>query len=144
GVALDHRAWAVPQPGYRVVAQFETEPARVPEMTTAVYEVVEQLREVPLPAAYVETYVHQELRELETASRQNGTWVGWIIEYDQAGWPLAQIARQEDQLRRTDPADVRRAARRWLDPSTAIEIVLLPEGTGLGTGAHGATEMGAR
>lgn len=140
GVALDQRAWAVPVPGYRVTATFETEPARVEEMTAAVYEVVEQLRQTPLPAHYVNTYVTQERRELETEMKQNGSWIGWLIEYDQAGWPLAQIADQDAQLRRIDPESVRRAARRFLDPATAIEIVLLPE---VEVGAFDGGETGA-
>lgn len=127
GVSVDDSLWSLPRSAYRLVVTFDTEPQRVEELKQAVYAEMGRLRREPVPPGYVQTWVAQELRTFELLRQQNTAWLAWILEYDQAGWPLSQIAEQPALIESTTPATVRQAARRYLRPDRAIELVLLPE-----------------
>jgi hypothetical protein len=69
----------------------------------------------------------QHRRERETQLRENDFWMSQIVQYDAYGWELAGIAAPPLSQSFT-PADVRDAARRFLDTGRYVQVSLFPEG----------------
>lgn len=126
GVSVGAGAVGDPRPRFQVSIGFGSEPERMPELTRAVFAVVDSLRTVgPRPDDLLKVK-EMELREREVALRTNQFWIERMLSYDQHGWPLEDILDLPEWLARADAATVRDAALRYTDPTRYVQVTLLP------------------
>jgi zinc protease len=65
-------------------------------------------------------------REREVSARENNWWLGALMSYDEYGWDPRLIASPPLSGTLTS-ADLRDAARRFLDTSRVVQVSLVPE-----------------
>jgi zinc protease len=119
-----------PHQEYNIEVQFQSSPENVEPLTRAVFALVDTLRQVGPAESDVERVREQILRSREVNVRENGYWLSGIVQRLQSGEDLAGLLEPYDALvRQLTPASLRAAARRYLDPSSHVRFVLLPEAT---------------
>jgi len=119
-----------PHQEYNIEVQFQSSPENVESLTRAVFALVDTLRQVGPAESDVARVREQILRSREVNVRENGYWLSGIVQRLQSGEDLAGLLEPYDALvRQLTPPSLRAAARRYLDPSSHVRFVLLPETT---------------
>ncbi len=126
GVSVSSAITPVPGISYRISVEFDADPGRQEELTTAVYQEIEHLVADGPTAAEMDSYRTERSRGLETARKTNGYWLSAIAVADQRGWPLAEIPSDREAEELTE-SQVRMAAEQFLDKAGRIRVTLLPE-----------------
>ena len=126
GVSVTGAAEQDPVAGYRVSIEFGSDPARVEELSRVVFAEIDSLMAAGPSAADLQKVREGQRREREVNVRDNGWWMGALIAYDRYGWDMRQIP-QPPLSQAFTAADVRDAARRFLDVTRYVQVSLYPE-----------------
>lgn len=119
----------VPHQRYYLAIDFGSSPANVAPLVRAVFAQIDTLkRRGPTPQD-IEKVRETELRERETAMKQNGFWLSHLTSYLQDGWELSSIPDYEALVGKLDAASVRAAAARYLDTANYVQVSLYPATT---------------
>ncbi len=127
GVAVRASADRFPRPEMRLGISFSCDPARVDELTDAVYDDIRALQEQGPSATTVAKVQEQERRSREVRLRENSFWLGSLAWYLWHGEDPRQILEFGDLIDALTPAAVSEAARRWIDLDRHVQVVLLPD-----------------
>jgi zinc protease len=119
----------IPRPRFYLAIDFGSSPANVRELVQAVFATIDTLKTRGPAAADVKKVRETELRQRETAVRQNGFWLAHIVSYEQAGWPLDDILDFPAQADSLSVASLRDAARTFLDTRNYVQVSLYPDST---------------
>jgi len=117
----------IPRPEYSVSVSFPSSPERADELVKAVLEEFAKVQANGVSDSVLAKVKEIHLRERETAMRQNGFWAGQILARDQTGEPLAAVLDYPKLVASLTSADIRDAARRYLDPKNYVRVTLYPE-----------------
>lgn len=115
-----------PRERYAVAVGFGSAPDRVEELTRATFAEIDSLRKYGPTAAELEKVKEIELRERESAMRENGSWLALLTSYVRNGWDPRGIVQYDDDVRRLRASDIRDAARRYLDERNYVSVSLYP------------------
>lgn len=120
GVAKD------PYSRYSFSVDFGSAPERVDELVRVVMAEIDTVRAVGVPQDVVDKVRESSRRARETAERENGWWIGRLMDYDRNGWDVRLIA---DNPIGADLSSerLRAAARLYLDPARLVQISLVPQ-----------------
>jgi zinc protease len=128
GVGVSTSYEPVPEPRYSISISFGSDPERVEELVTAVFDVIRKLQEVGPTAEDVQTALEQERRGKEVNVLENGWWVSQLRSSYLYGMdPLLLI--DESRMERVTTETVRRDAGLWLRLDNYVRATLLPEGS---------------
>lgn len=128
GVGVSASTEKVPQSRYRVVINFGSAPDRVDELVAATFSVIDSVRRFGASEDELVKIKQQMSRSWETNLRENGFWLGSIVNADQRGrdprellvdWRTRLAALTSEQLKAT--------AERYLDPAQFVRVSLVPE-----------------
>ena len=126
GVAVGGQVSRDPTPEYRFVVDFSADPARIEELTRVVWAQIDSFKTAGPPEHDMAKVREAQRRQRETDLRENGFWMGQLMFYDRYGWDLGLI--DDEPLSATlTAADVRDAARRFLDSANYVQVTLVPE-----------------
>lgn len=103
----------------------------VPATEAAIRETVERLGSAPIDPDLLQRARQPMIEALNNALKSNS---GWLSLVDRAQGEAERIARYleaEKRLLSIGAKEVEAAARRWLNPVQALELVVLPEGVEL-------------
>lgn len=128
GASVSGSLAAEPRAEFAVSIAFGSAPERVDELTAAVFDEVERLRDDGVTAEELGKVKEMLRRGLETGLEQNGYWLSQIITYDRRGMPLGDIPHEDRVVDALALASIRDAARRYLDREQYVQVSLLPEG----------------
>jgi zinc protease len=134
GASVSGSAQRDPRPEYEFAVGFGADPARLDELTRVVFAQIDSLKTVGVAEHDLAKVKETQRRERETAVRENGFWLGQIMGYDRYGWELGLIDDEPLSLSLT-AADLREAARRFLDTSRYVQVSLVPEAAPPAAGA---------
>jgi zinc protease len=98
----------------------------VEELTRAAFAEIDSLKKYGPTSADIEKVKEIELRERESAMRQNGSWLSLISSYLRNGWDLGEILAYGEQVEKLDASEIRDAARKYLDESNYVSVSLYP------------------
>ena len=126
GVAVAASAQREPRPEYRFVVDFSAAPDRLDELSRALFAELEAVKRGGATEADLAKVREQQRRERETQLRENDFWMSQLVQYDHYGWDLAGILAPPLSQTFT-PADLRDAARAYLDTSRYVQVSLFPE-----------------
>jgi zinc protease len=116
-----------PRPSYSVSIGFGSAPERADELVLATLAQIDSVRVSGPTATELAKVREAEIRNRETALRQNRYWLGQLAFHDQTGEdPMALLDARGDAEYFTADA-IRDAARRYLDPANYVRVTLLPE-----------------
>ena len=112
---------------YTFSVSFGCSPQRQEELRKTVLDVIEAVRKDGFSAEIVAKVREQQVREHETALKENGYWLGEILDALRYGDDPRLILKYDELVRLVTPDTLRDAARQFLDPSRLVTGVLLPE-----------------
>ncbi len=127
GVAVRASADRFPRSETRLGISFSCDPARVHELTDAVFRDIRALQEQGPSAATLTKVQEQQRRSREVQLRENSFWVGSLAWHLWHGEDPRQILDFDDLVDGLTPAAVREAAVRWIDLDRHVQVVLMPD-----------------
>ncbi len=128
GVGSDSQL--IPDPEYRVIVGFDSDPARADDARDAVLAEIAWLRRGGEPRYLEEALT--DVKETLRAARDerithNRFWLEQMLGAVRNNEPLAEIARFPERLDALDADHLVGAARRFLTPDRYVRVVMLPE-----------------
>lgn len=106
---------------------FGCDPKRVDELVKAALDNAEKLKKEDVDAATLDRVKQTFVRQRETELRQNRFWLGWLANAFKYGDDPAIILDTKPFLDRATPANVKAAAKKFLDTKQYYQAVMLPE-----------------
>jgi zinc protease len=107
--------------------QFGCDPGRVDELIAAVEAELQRFQREAIDAAHLARLREIAIRSRETQLRDNDFWAAWLLASHRFGDDPALILDPAGYLARIDAEHVKAAAKRHLDTSAMIRVVLRPE-----------------
>jgi zinc protease len=115
-----------PYRGYQVTVDFSCDPARVEELVTATYAVVDELRKNGPEARIVDQEKEKRARKREEDLKTNGFWLNVFSMASERGLDPLGMLQWDARNTAVTPLATRDAARRWLVDANRTKVVLLP------------------
>jgi zinc protease len=123
-----------PYPRYQFSIDFGSAPERVDELVRVVMAEIDTVRAAGVPRDVVDKVREAFRRSRETALRENGWWMGRLMDYDRHGWDVRLITENPVGADLSTER-IQAAARLYLDPARRVQVSLVPE--------NGAAPVGA-
>ncbi len=117
----------IPRQEFRMSIDLGTDPARMDEMSRAVFAEIKRLQKKGPTAAEVDEVRLAESRDYETDSRQNGFWLQELTQSYRLGADPAAIVRFPDSLKLLTVESVKAAARTYFNTKRYVQVTLYPE-----------------
>jgi len=105
---------------------FGCDPARVDELVKAAFDEIAQIQRDGVGDDYLEKVKQTFTRERETRLRNNEFWIGWLSSAYTYGDDPTLVLDPSKMLARATSANMKAAARRYLDTKQYFEPILLP------------------
>lgn len=126
GVEVRGNAARDPLPRFQFSIAFGSAPDRVDELVDEVFAEIERLAaEGPTPDDLGKVR-EMQFRSRETSLRQNQFWLAQLINYDQYGWDLEELATIATRFESVGPEVIQDAARTYLSGENYVQVSLLP------------------
>jgi zinc protease len=117
----------IPAPEYSVSISFSSAPERAEELVKAAMQQIELLKTNGPSDKQVSDAREKMLRDHETNMKQNGYLVQQILLKYQYKDDLSTLFALDEYYRKLTPAAIQDAAKRYLDPSNVVKVMLFPE-----------------
>ncbi|MDE0025554.1 MAG: insulinase family protein [Spirochaetaceae bacterium] len=130
GIGVGSDSQLIPDPEYRLIVGFDSDPARADDARDAVLAEIAWLRR-----GGERQYLEEALAEAKEALRadreerlvHNRFWLEQMLGAVRNNEPLAEVARFPERLDALDADHLVNAARRYLTPDRYVRVVMLPE-----------------
>jgi zinc protease len=133
GVGVNASPTHYPRERYAVAIGFGSAPDRVDELTRAAFAEIDSLRKYGPTEGDMEKVKEIELRERESAMRQNGSWLALLTSYVHNGWDPRDILAYDEDVKKLSASDIREAARKYLDERNYVAVSLYPAAAASGS-----------
>ena len=117
----------IPRAEFRTSIDMGTDPARMDEMSKAIFAEIKKLQKKGPTVKEVDEDRLAESRDYETAVRENGWWLSRITEKVQLGDDPATIINFPASLRLLTPGSVKAAAKAYFNTKRFVQVTLYPE-----------------
>lgn len=126
GVGVGATTIHFPREEYRITINFGCAPERVDELTKAVFEQIDSLKNFGTTDEYIQKVKEAQRREWEINSKENRFWLNSLRSayYDEED-PLL-ILKYNELLERVTKENVQRTAKKYLDTGNLVKVVLYP------------------
>jgi zinc protease len=114
---------------FTATVQFGSAPERAAELTKAVLDEIQKIKDSGVTAADLTKVKEQQLRARETAMRQNGFWTGQLSGAYLYGDDPRDVLKYPDMVNGLTSAMLRDAARLYFKGDNYVHVTLLPENT---------------
>ncbi len=126
-VAVQPSYSKIPREEYRVTIDLGADPARMDELTLAIFREIKRLKKKGPTAKEVDEIRLAESRDYETNSRLNGWWMAQLAERYRIGEDPAGMTRFPETLKLLTTKAVKEAARTYLNTKRYVQVTLYPE-----------------
>lgn len=127
GIGISAASWFTPDEKYRIRISWGCEPARVEELTEAVYGVIDSLKTYG-PDDLVLTKVHEtQMREYETNLQENGWWESRLADSYYADYDPELITKVPELVETLSADMIQKAANAYFNGENVSRFILLPE-----------------
>ena len=130
GIGVSSDSQLIPDPEYRVIVGFDSDPARADDARDAVLAEVAWLRGGG-ERRYLEAALAEAKETLHAAREErivhNRFWLDQMLATVRNDEPLAEIARFPERLAAVEADHLVNAALRYLTPDRYLRVVMLPE-----------------
>jgi len=130
GVGVSASGSWIPFRHYSISLTFGSAPERVEELAAAAFSVIDSVKQTGPTDDEMAKIRETFLRAHETGLRENAAWLGWMNDHDEDGRDQHATVEYPALVKKLTAAQVRDAARRYLDLTQYARFTLLPEGTG--------------
>ncbi len=128
GASVSATSLTRPREVYRFSISFGCDPERADELTSAVFDKIEEIKRNGVPEDYVGRVQEQQRQSRTVSMEQNGFWVSALRSAyyrDSLEAPL-DILRYDELVDALTSEDLQQAARTWLT-KRYVQVTLLPE-----------------
>ncbi|MCX6571727.1 MAG: insulinase family protein [Candidatus Aminicenantes bacterium] len=126
-VAVQPSYSKIPREEYRVTIDLGADPARMDDMSRAIFQEIKSLKKKGPTEKEVEEVRLAESRDYETNSRHNDWWLVQLTERYRIGEDPAGLMRIPDTLALLTRESVRTAARAYFNTKRYVQVTLYPE-----------------
>jgi zinc protease len=126
-VAVQPAYSKIPREEYRVTIDLGADPARMDEMTQAIFREIKRLKKKGPTEKEVEEIRLAESRDYETNSRLNGWWMAQLAERYRTGEDPAGLTQFPETLKLLTARAVKAAARTYFNTKRYVQVTLYPE-----------------
>lgn len=116
-----------PKPEYRIRLGFGCKPARVDELTTEVFKVIDTVKTTAPAQSYLDKVKETQRRELEVNLKTNRYWLGGMTTLYENGEPFENITNGNTLIDKIKVEDIQKTAQKYFNESTKMIFELLPE-----------------
>ena len=127
GVSVGASCSHIPTSHYEVTISFGSAPARVDELATEVFAVIDSIKAGVVSDSNMTKVRELPLRSHETALKQNGAWLGAMMDANEDGRDQRDFMRSPALVAALTSAELRDAARAYLRRDQYARFTLLPE-----------------
>ncbi|MHB0962643.1 MAG: M16 family metallopeptidase [Gemmatimonadaceae bacterium] len=127
GVGVSAEGSWIPYKRYEVSFSFGSAPERVEELAAAAFAVIDSVKRTGPTEDELAKIREQFIRAHETGLRENAAWIGWMSDHDEDGRDQHATVHYPSLVQRLNSAQLRDAARRYLDLAQYARFTLLPE-----------------
>jgi zinc protease len=120
-------AQRIPNPEFSVTISFGCDPARLNDLVARVYEEVEKFKNEGPTEKQLADEREALLRSYESASKQNGFWMGQLVSIYEGEANPGDPLTQPEAYRRLTAAAIQAAARTYLKGDNRVQLTLVPE-----------------
>ena len=117
----------IPREEYRVTIDLGADPARMDELTKAIFREIKRLKKNGPTEKEVDEVRLAESRDYETSSRLNGWWMAQLAERYRIGEDPAGLTRFPETLKLLTTKAVKEAARTYFNTKRYVQVTLYPE-----------------
>ena len=118
---------ALPLPEFSISIGFSCDPKRLDALVARIYQEIETFKTGGPTERQVADEREALQRDYETSSKQNGFWLGQLVNKYEYGEDPAGILALADAPKRLDAAVIRAAATRYLKGDNRVQLTLVPE-----------------
>jgi zinc protease len=118
---------ALPLPEFSISIGFSCDPKRLDDLVARIYQEIETFRTGGPTERQVADEREALQRDFETSSKQNGFWLGQLVNKYEYGEDPAGILALADAPKRLDAAVIHAAATRYLKGDNRVQLTLVPE-----------------
>ncbi len=118
---------ALPLPEFSISIGFSCDPKRLDALVARIYQEIETFKTGGPTERQVADEREALQRDYETSSKQNGFWLGQLVNKYQYGEDPASILALADAPKRLDAAVIRAAATKYLKGDNRVQLTLVPE-----------------
>lgn len=126
-VAVQPSTSKIPREEYRVTIDLGADPARMDELTRAIFREIKRLKKKGPTEKEVDEVRLAESRDYETNSRLNGWWMAQLAERYRIGEDPAGLTRFPESLKLLTTKAVKEAARTYFNTKRYVQVTLYPE-----------------
>jgi zinc protease len=130
GVSVAASCTHIPYAHYTLSIGFGSAPERVDELTTAMWQVVEEIQNGVVSDSNLTKIREIQLRGHETGLRQNGSWLSAMMDADEDGRDQRDYLRYPELVKSLSIEQLREAARRYITRGRYAKFRLVPATTG--------------
>ena len=116
-----------PRSAYRITVSFGCEPARVDELTEAIFQVIDSMQVFGPDSSYIDKVKETQRRSFETQLEQNRFWLSNLVAYAMREQNPEIILNYPELINTLDPRMVQEAAKTFFNEENFVQIVLKPE-----------------
>jgi len=116
-----------PSEEYSITVDFQCDPARLPELRKAAWQILEQMKAAPVEDSVTQRIAEQERRGWDTSLKSNSYWLSAIGGVRRRGEESAELARYRTLWEGITPEYVHQAAQEFLDLDHYILVTMSPE-----------------
>ncbi len=127
GVGVSASCSHIPYSRYRVTISFGSAPERRGELIAAMWDVIDSVKAGVISDSNMVKIREMAVRGHETALKQNGAWIGAMQDADEDGRDQRDWLRAPEMTAKVTPAQIRDAARRYLNRNSMVTFTLLPD-----------------
>lgn len=126
GVRVRKSTSHFPKENYEIQIEFGCAPDRVEELVENVFQQIDSLRQFEPEQSYVSKVTETQLREREIDLKENRFWLNALNSYYLHKLKPEKILDLPKRVAEMNPAKIKKAARKYLDPQNYIQVVLFP------------------
>ena len=127
GVGIGPAPIHYPKAAYRLSISFGCAPERVEELTKTVFEQIDSVARFGIAQSYLTKVKETQLRERETALKENSFWLNTLQFYLVNGEPPSTLLETPALIEKLSTDTIRNAARNYFNETNYVKAVLYPE-----------------
>jgi zinc protease len=127
GISISGSTWFTPDQHYRISIRWGCEPARVDELSQAVFAVIDSVKNFGPDDLDITKVRETQLRSFETNLQENGWWNNRLGDAYWAKYDHELILKLPEQAAALSRNMIREAAKKYFSTENIARFVLLPE-----------------
>ena len=127
GVSVYHQFYRIPAAKTTININFGCNPERVDELTSAVFSVIDSLKNFGTTPETLAKVKETQNRQREVKLKQNKFWVGVLSNYMMNNEDPLEMLNYNSWVEKLTNDDIKTYANKYLDINKFVKVVLLPE-----------------